>query len=336
MSNDRVSDCAEYDPKEVCKWDPFAGVVESALLNSTDIDAYARSLLPPLFSDYDVNGLKPATYEIKFEGDIYWWEDGKSYLDQINLNYENSAFEAKLKHKKLGCDDDFEIPPNSIVFIVPKTYFRVPPYLALRFNLHIRLVHRGLLLGTGPLVDPGFAGNLMIPVHNLTSDPAVIRGDQGFIWIEITKLSRVRFGGVPVEFDSKKNARTVRQYLHSANRMNPIVSTLRVTLRKLEDLAMKMRTYSAYASVIFVFSLLSVLYGGWSLLRDAQQYVGDAEKNVEDAIARLGVEKRSLEILLLDIAKERALLQKESNELRLKNSELERRLTPAHTIESKP
>ena len=53
-------------------------------------------------------------------------------------------------------------------------------------------MHRGLLLGTGPLVDPGFHGRLLIPLHNLTSDEYTIRGDEGLIWMEFTKTSHLQ------------------------------------------------------------------------------------------------------------------------------------------------
>jgi hypothetical protein len=46
-----------------------------------------------------------------------------------------------------------------------------------------------LLLGTGPLVDPGFAGRLFIPLHNLTSEPYTLIGGEGLIWVEFTKIS---------------------------------------------------------------------------------------------------------------------------------------------------
>lgn len=291
-----------------------------------DIDAYATNLMPPLLSDYDRSGLKPATYEVKFEGDVYWWEHTKSLLDHISPFTEEKAFETKLKHQRLGADDDFEIPPNSIVFVVPKTYFRVPPFLALRFNLHINLVHRGLLLGTGPLVDPGFAGNLMIPVHNLTSQPLVVRGDRGFIWIEITKLSKVRYGGEPVQFPKSKNARTVKQYLYSANGLKPIVSTLLVTTERLQDLAKWGRTISIYASLFFLVSLISVLYGGWSLLNDAHGYVTSAKEEVSKALSDLEKEKKSLQKLRDDVSSERAGLQIEISGFKKRELELQKRI----------
>ena len=67
-------------------------------------------------------------------------------------------------------DGSFELPPNTISFIQIEPKIRLPDYIAIRFNLRITHVHRGLLLGTGPLIDPGFSGIPLIPLHDLTSE----------------------------------------------------------------------------------------------------------------------------------------------------------------------
>ncbi|TRL36303.1 hypothetical protein FM996_05085 [Methylosinus sporium] len=78
---------------------------------------------------------------------------------------------------------------NSIIFVETDLEFRLPDYIAIRFNLQIRHVHRGLLLGTGPLVDPGYWGKLCIPLHNLTNQDYLIPLEEGLIWVEFTKTT---------------------------------------------------------------------------------------------------------------------------------------------------
>ena len=85
--------------------------------------------------------------------------------------------------------DSLLIRANSIVFVECDLDFRLPNFLALRFNLQIRHVHRGLLLGTGPIIDPGYWGKLCIPLHNLTNADYSIPRSEGLIWIECTKTS---------------------------------------------------------------------------------------------------------------------------------------------------
>ena len=91
--------------------------------------------------------------------------------------------------KNLDFQDELTVKANSIVFVECDLDFRLPDCLALRFNLQIRHVHRGLLLGTGPLVDPGYWGKLCIPLHNLTDEDYSIPLDDGLIWVEFTKTT---------------------------------------------------------------------------------------------------------------------------------------------------
>jgi len=124
--------------------------------------------------DSGPESLKSASYEVKAGGKfIYWDKDGKKIVQTITK------------------DGTFTLLANSISYIQIEPDFLLPQYIAVRFNLRITHVHRGLLLGTGPLVDPGFHGKLLIPLHNLTSDEYTIRGDEGLIWMEFTKTSHI-------------------------------------------------------------------------------------------------------------------------------------------------
>lgn len=149
--------------------------VPPALLNSGDVYDYARitSMVFPFDKNNENKKLKSASYEIDFLGDVYYVNEETTEVEIITL--EN--------HKP------FTLKKNSIAFLYIKTKFFLPDYIAIRFNLKITHVHRGLLLGTGPLVDPGFVGRLLIPLHNLTSEDYVIKGGDGLIWVEFTKLS---------------------------------------------------------------------------------------------------------------------------------------------------
>lgn len=270
----------QIDPKAVATVDPFLRDIPPALLNSADIAAYAEALSPGLFEPFiKEKRLKPATYEISFEGDVYLWQKDRSFLEKLNPWRDDQAKLEKLEQHKLTKDGTFTIPANSIVYIFPVTYFRIPLFLALRFNLHIKLVHRGLLLGTGPIVDPGFAGRLLIPVHNLTSQPLTVHGSAGFIWVEVTKISPVREGTSQVPFNRDKSGQSAEAYLKNANNLNPIVSTLHVTSERLNLLWGKL----SMLSILGVVALVALTYGCWSLINDTHHYVTDTRKaSIED------------------------------------------------------
>ena len=150
--------------------DPYPEI-EPSLLNSADILSYvkATSCIYP----FDEECLKGASYDVKILGEvIYWDEDGKK--------------QSVLLEKK---GDFFDLFPNSIAFVTLQPTFRIPYYLALRFNLKITHIYKGLLLGTGPLVDPGFVGKLSIPLHNLTSNTYRFSAYDELITMEFTKMS---------------------------------------------------------------------------------------------------------------------------------------------------
>lgn len=199
-------------------FDPFPDI-KATLLSSEHIKAYVRetAMIMPFDDDPNHGRLKSASYEVNPGGSfIYWDEHGIK------------------KVEKIAKDGTFTLPPNSISFVQLEAEFRLPQYIAVRFNLRITHVHRGLLLGTGPLVDPGFHGNLLIPLHNLTSDPYTIRGDEGIIWIEFTKTSHLANlsrrvddpTDVLIATEARKNNQPPEYYFDKASKNRPIQSSI--------------------------------------------------------------------------------------------------------------
>lgn len=159
--------------------DPIPDIPPS-LLSAEDIKEYVlkTGLIAPF---YEGKRLKKASYEGRIGKKAYRYADGKyGKLKEIEVPRPHGTL---------------LIPANSIVFVECDIQFRLPDYIALRYNLQIRHVHRGLLLGTGPLVDPGYWGALCIPIHNLTSEDYEIPSNEGLIWIEFTKTTGSGRGG---------------------------------------------------------------------------------------------------------------------------------------------
>ncbi len=112
--------------------DPFPEIAPS-LLNSADILRYAREgcLVHPF--SYDPEFHNPATYTLSFLGTLHSWEQ------------EEDSRYPKVTPIEKG--RPVELKANSISYLETKEEFRLPQYIAARFNLHIRHVHRGILLG---------------------------------------------------------------------------------------------------------------------------------------------------------------------------------------------
>jgi deoxycytidine triphosphate deaminase len=266
--------------------DPFPSI-EPALLNSADIADYVATtgMVFPFDTD-DPKRLKPASYEVAIEGPyVYWDENGAKQSDQLDAG------------------EPFILKANSIVFVTLKPFFRLPDYIAIRFNLRITHIYRGILLGTGPLVDPGFRGKLSVPLHNLTNNDYRIEGGDGLIWMEFTKLSRdpkapanqaepQRLGRVyPLEPYKADPEHDVHWYLRRAHN-GPIRSSIplaaeaarkdaaeaRDAVKQTKEVADSQRRLITAASIItVVFGLIGAL----ALVVTSYQLVSDANSRID-------------------------------------------------------
>lgn len=162
---------ADQRYKKTFSNDPFPDI-QPALLNSADIYNYVieTGMIFPFYPEK----LAGASYEVAIGEKIVWWDEKKQKVKEVDISRPGAFFKLK---------------PNSIAFVMLEPTFRIPDYMALRFNLKIMHVYKGLLLGTGPLVDPGFVGKLSIPLHNLTANTYTFKHGDSLIEVEFTKLS---------------------------------------------------------------------------------------------------------------------------------------------------
>jgi deoxycytidine triphosphate deaminase len=233
--------------------DPFPEI-PPALMNSADIADYvaATGMIYPFTPD----GLKSASYEVSLLGEVvYWDEDGRHEQD-------------------VRRGDTFILRRNSIAFVTMEPEFHLPDYIALRFNLKIPNVYKGLLLGTGPLVDPGWEGQLSIPLHNLTTNNYPLKGGDPLIWMEFTKLSpntrwtkRRRNAldrrGDYVPFPETKKFGNVRTRLEVAAPNMPVSSSLAEAFANAKDAVGTARSLSTRiqfgGAIALIFGLATIV-----------------------------------------------------------------------------
>jgi deoxycytidine triphosphate deaminase len=125
--------------------------------------------------------VKPASYGIPLAGEVLFWDEQFDESTGSMRRIECS--------RDLGRGDQLRLDRNSIVYVTLECTLRLPDYVAARFNLTIPQIYRGLLVGTGPLVDPGFTGRIHLPLHNLTANDYDVVAGEPFVWMEFTKLS---------------------------------------------------------------------------------------------------------------------------------------------------
>ena len=295
--------------------DPFPGISPS-LLNSADIDDYMRTTA--MVYPYRPEKRKTASYPLRVGNEIAFWSP-------------DTVDPCPVKLLKEG--DGVTIPSNSIIYVRTKELFQLPNYMAVRFNLHIDLVHKGLLLGTGPLVDPGFTGKLMVPLHNLTSNEYVLQVGDEFIWAEFTKtslidkwtddrVSRPARDGRPVQFEARKRNNAMADYLNKAKQGHPrlqkgfthttLQNAIPESISRTEGLAQsaeqsataaearaariekRVRGFGLAAVFAGLLALGAVLLTSWSSYQTTQGIVASTNVRVADQAGRI----KDLEVLV--------------------------------------
>jgi len=119
--------------------------------------------------NYEPKNLRPASYTLRIGDDFI---DGDGNRKRLTEN-----------------DISFVFPKNSIIFVTTKEKFALPFYVIARFNLRVNWVYDGVLLGTGPQVDPGFTGFLSCPLYNLTNSDIAIQRGEDFATIDFEKTT---------------------------------------------------------------------------------------------------------------------------------------------------
>lgn len=253
--------------------DPYPHI-PAALLNPLDIKRYVQKT--GMICPFNENNLKTVTYKIPLFGNIIYWKDGEEYVEPFSEGEEKS----------------FILKPNSIIYIQISTTFRVPYYIAFRFNLKIDLVHKGLLLGTGPVVDPGFQGRIMIPIHNLTANEYKLNAGDGLIWVEFTKLSPYpdrKNGQIYTEFPSMIRS-TYEDYFISATKSKGVESSIPNEVSKAITVAnqaeQSVSTLKKFGLIGVIALFASIFYPTLSMMNDtfiaSREFVKNEESLKKD------------------------------------------------------
>lgn len=220
--------------------DPFPRVDTSILTSAQFCEYIAKTgMVYPFKPDKD--NIQIATYDVALRG---------KYIDWTKKEGNQTG--------KIEKGDKFTLENNSICFVTLEPYFRIPEYIVLRFNLRISNVYKGLLLGTGPIVDPGFEGRLSIPLHNLTNNDYVFTGGKTIISFEFEKINYhpyVDRGNEEVKsklhvpfFEDRSNAgeQEVGDYLEKAAPNEQVKSSIPAETERAEEAADKAERFANY------------------------------------------------------------------------------------------
>ena len=277
----RAADFKCGDGKDPCP------AIPHALLSADHIIEYTKrtGMISPL---YDGKRMKKASYQGKIGENAYGYNESGQLVC-------------------VPVDDKLVVKANSIVFVECDIDFRLPNFIAVRFNLHIRHVHRGLLLGTGPLVDPGYWGKLCIPLHNLTDHDYPIPKDEGLIWVEFTKTSSKLSKGrdpsgrgywdikkfieraagqykeerVPIRSSIPVAVQKIRERAKSAEKIaqdskKDVEDTKKEVGKASEDTKEKIRRFTTVGYITGVIGIVTIFFGVVAIIIEVGKFVHDS------------------------------------------------------------
>lgn len=164
-------------------------------------------------------------------------------------------------------------------------------------------------MGTGPLVDPGFVGQIYLPLHNLTCNEYRLVGGEPVAWMEFTKISpneswcdHDRHGRLApyVPFPQRKqNRKTVEDYLGRSS-PTPVMSSISSSVEKAQRSAhaseravASTRTRITVASIVALGALLVALV---AIYLQVQSVVDDSNSSQSKLTQQVGQLEREVAV----------------------------------------
>jgi len=305
-------------------WKDPDGQVGSGLLLSDRIRFYVEKA--KLIEPFSESHLSPAAYDLTL-GNVCW--------------YAGFAGKNGGPKRVLSDGETLVLPPNSIVFVDSAETLTLPFYLAGRFNLKLKFLHQGLLVGAGPQVDPGYVGSLSCPLHNVSNENVSIKCGQPFARIEFhkttpfaqqhtwagdTEVSNVRalgeagklagLDGHPcITFPTRSlNRKPIQDYLfegklatssvdHMATRVGEIEADISL---KTKELRADIKTFNLSAYIALGVASLSFATYFWAVVNWTKSYQ-DAAIRAEEHVRVLEVQRGALESRVRDIEQKLAI-----------------------------
>lgn len=118
---------------------------------------------------FEESSLEPATYDLRV-GDRAAVSTGSQAID-------------------LRKDTMLTIEPGAMAIVQSLEVLTLSPRLAGRLGPKTSLLRRGIFVATGPQIDPGFHGRIIVNLINLTSRSFVLRHSMPFLSVEFHYLS---------------------------------------------------------------------------------------------------------------------------------------------------
>lgn len=131
-----------------------------------------------LIEGYETRNIQSNSYDLRMGSQFYCYryEDG----DKINIRTLGLKTE----------DDEFEIPPDAICYVITEEQINMPLNLTAEIALAFGLIKKGVMFAKQPPIDPGYTGKIVALLHNLSNEPIKIRRKDHILSIVFYELKQ--------------------------------------------------------------------------------------------------------------------------------------------------
>ncbi len=186
------------------------------------------------------------------------------------------------------------LEPNSLTYLTTKEAFNLPKDIIVRFNLKSGLVHKGLLLGTGPIVDPEFQGRLLIPVHNFSNSPVRLAPGEAFINVEFTKTLNPEPDNLELKYSYVENDKWKFEPLGYVKKIGNIPSSsILEQYSEFEERLSEVKLSTIIATISILIALAALFYTALSFYMSSSKIIDDARNEISTFKSMLKLEEKS-------------------------------------------
>jgi len=195
------------------------------ILTNRQIDeAYRRGEI--VIDPFDEHQIQAATYDLRVG------EQGATTSTKKLINIKESGY--------------LLLQPGDFGVVTVLEELRLSPQYVGRFGLRSRYARKGLIATTGPQIDPGYHGRLIIGVTNLTPNAVSLAYKDDFVSVEFHRLEeastkpysgpyqdKLELGSEEIEFIAEREGMALSEVLTTLRSLSQNVATLSSEMKTL-------------------------------------------------------------------------------------------------------
>ncbi len=189
------------------------------------VDAYRRGDI--MINPFEPDQVQGATYDFRVG------EQGASTSSKKLVNIRETGY--------------FALQPGDFGVVTVLEEIRLGPQYAARFGLRSKYARKGLIATTGPQIDPGYHGRLIVGVTNLTPKPVSLPYKDDFVSVEFHRLDeattkpysgpyqdKLELGAEEIEFITESEGMALSEVLTTLRSLSQNVAALTSQMKILQ------------------------------------------------------------------------------------------------------